>query len=259
MDGAGNRIPDYSYAGYKYGEAALPGVPEVLRLSPAAGDNTARIQQALDQVAARTPDANGIRGALVLNPGTYEIRGTVRVNRGGVVLRGSGDGADAASNTILRATGDTPHQRPVVVLGSGNANWTEAAARTNVTTPRVLVSSRSLQVASAAGLAVGDFVVVHHPSSQAWIDAVDGGGTVADPPWSPGQIDIVYYRRITAISGTTLTLDVPLYNHLDRSLAQSYVAKVTSTHITQAGVESRGWTSSPPGARTRTTPGARCR
>jgi hypothetical protein len=51
-------------------------------------------------------------------------------------------------------------------------------------------------------------------------------------------MDIVYYRRLTAISGTTLTLDVPVYNHLDRSLAQSYVAKVTSSHITQAGVES---------------------
>ena len=103
VDAAGNRIPDYSYAGYKYSEAALPNVPEVLRLSPAAGDNTARIQQALDQVGARTPDANGIRGALVLSPGTYEIRGTVRVNRSGVVLRGAGDGG-ASARTSRRSS-----------------------------------------------------------------------------------------------------------------------------------------------------------
>ena len=238
VDGEGNRIPDYSYAGYRYGQAAIPVVPEVRRLSRVSGDNTARIQQALDQVGARTPDANGIRGALVLGPGTYEIRGTLRVNRSGVVLRGSGDGSSSSSNTILRATGDTPHQRPVVVLGSGNANWTESSARTSITDPVVRVGARSFTVASASGLAVGDAIVVHHPSTAAWIDAVDGGGTVNDAPWTPGQIDVVYYRRITGISGRTLTVDAPIYNHLDRGLAQSYVAEVTSNHVTQAGVES---------------------
>ncbi len=236
-DGEGNRIPDYSYAGYKYGQAALPAVPEVMRLSSAAGDNTARIQQALDQIGTRTPDGNGFRGALVLNPGTYEIRGTLRVNRSGVVLRGSGDDSSPTTNTILRATGDTPHQRPVIVLGSGNSDWVESSTRTNITTQRVTVGSRSFSVASTAGLAVGDAIVVRHPSTQAWLNAVDGGGVVSDADWAVNQIDIVYYRRITQIAGSVLTIDVPVYNHLDRALSQSYVAEVTSSHIVEAGVE----------------------
>jgi hypothetical protein len=231
-DSERNRIPDFSYAGYRYGQASIPSVAQVVRLTPTSGDQTTRIQQALDQVGARTPDARGIRGAVVLGPGTYEIRGTLRVNASGVVLRGSGDGA---SDTVLRATGDTPHQRAVVVLGSGSSTWTESATRTNITTSFVTVGSLSFQVASTTGFVVGDNVVVRHPSTQAWLDAVDRGGT--NPDWTPGMIDIVYNRRIRAISGTTVTLDAPIYNGLDRALSQSFMAKATSSHVTESGVE----------------------
>ena len=236
-DAEKNRIPDYSYAGYKYGESPIPVVPEVASLTPVAGDNTARIQQALDKVGARRPDANGIRGALVLGPGVYQINGTVNINKSGVVLRGSGDGADALANTILTAPGDSPHQRTVVVLGSGNSKWTETRVRSDITTPFVQVGSKSFEVQSAAAFAVGDEIIVHHPSSQAWIDAVDGGGVGSDEPWRPGQMDIPFLRRITAISGTFLTLDVPVYNHLNRDLAQSYIAKAVWTPVILSGVE----------------------
>jgi hypothetical protein len=33
-DADGSRIPDYSYAGYRYGEESIPHVPEVVRLTP---------------------------------------------------------------------------------------------------------------------------------------------------------------------------------------------------------------------------------
>jgi Ricin-type beta-trefoil lectin domain-like len=235
-DSEGNRIPDYSYAGYRYGQGSIPSIPQVMTLSPASGDNTARIQAALDQVGARTPDANGIRGALVLAPGVYEIRGTLRINRSGVVLRGDGDGGSSSSDTILRATGDTPHQRSVVILGSGTNSWPESGA-TNITTSIVRVGAMSFDVASASGYSAGDDIVIHHPSTQAWIDAIDGGGTVDAPPFSPGSVDIIYYRKITRISGNTITVDAPVYNHLNRSLSQSYIAHVNAGAITNAAVE----------------------
>ncbi len=236
-DAARNRIPDFSYAGYRYGEAPLPDVAEVARLTPAPGDNTARIQQALDMVGARPADARGIRGALVLAPGRYEIAGTVKVNHSGVVLRGSGEGEDPASATILFATGDVPHQRTVVVLGSGSGSWPEAGSRTNITTAFVQVGSRSFEVESAAGLAVGDNIVIHHPSTAAWIQAVEGGGTGKDPPWEPGSMDIRFNRRITAMAGNAVTVDAPVFNHLDRSLSQAYVAKLTANYASQVGLE----------------------
>jgi hypothetical protein len=233
-DSAQNRIPDYSHAGYKAGEEPIPSVPEVQRLSATSGDQTARIQAALDAVGARTPDANGIRGALVLNAGTYQINGTLRVNKSGVVLRGVGD---STSGTVLRAVGDTPHQRPVIILGSGSG-WSEVSPRTDITTSFVQVGSRSFQVASTSGFAVGNEVVVRHPSSSAWINAVGGGGTNGEANWSPGSIEIVYHRRIASISGTTVTIDAPVYNHLNRSLTQSYMTRISWSYITRAAVES---------------------
>ncbi len=236
-DAEKNRVPDYSYSGYRYGEVAIPSVAEVQRLTATTGDQTARIQAALDQVGARTPDSRGIRGAVVLAAGTYQINGTVRINKSGVVLRGVGDGSSATTNTVLRVVGDTPHQRTGVVLGSGSTTWTEVAPRTNITTSFVQVGALSFDVASSAGFAVGDAVLLRHPSTQAWIDAVDKGGVTSNDPWTPGSRDIVYYRRIATISGTRITLDAPVYNHLDRALSQSYLTKVTSNHITESGIE----------------------
>src|SRR5262249_47852219 len=49
----GDRIMDYSYAGYRGGGVALPMVPAAQTVMPSGGDDTASIQAALDAVATR--------------------------------------------------------------------------------------------------------------------------------------------------------------------------------------------------------------
>lgn len=237
-DGERNRIVDFSYAGYHYGERALPNVPVVTTLAPVAGDNTAHIQAALDEVGNRTPDENGLRGAVLLSPGRYVIEGTLRINKSGVVLRGSGRGT-SASDTILIGRGDTPHQRTLVVLGSGSGNpWTLGPA-TNITTQFVEVGSLSFDVQDPSLFEVGQEVMVIHPSPRAWIDAVGGGGTNSDAAWAPGSKDMTWVRRIRGISGNTITLDAPVYNHIDRALVQGRVARVTNRSLVrEVGIES---------------------
>jgi hypothetical protein len=63
------------------------------------------IQAALDETAAGPLGAGGLRGAVVLKPGTYEIAGTLTIGARGVALRGSGSGD---SGTIVRLAG-APH------------------------------------------------------------------------------------------------------------------------------------------------------
>ena len=236
-DGEQNRIPDYSYAGYRYGQASPPNVPEVVRVTPGDGDDTARIQAALDRVGGRAADRNGLRGAVVLGPGRYEIQGTVRVNKGGVVLRGSGDGEDPARATILVGTGNTPEGRSIVELGTGHSEWNQGAS-TEITTPFVQVGARTFDVASASGFAAGDEIVVRHPSTPEWIAAVDNGGVGANgTPWQATHMDIVYLRRIAGISGNHVTLDAPVFNHLDRKLAHAFIAHADSAALREAGVE----------------------
>jgi len=73
MDENDNRIVDFSFAGYQKGEETIPTVEVVATLSPIAGDNTSFIQAAIDSVANLSPNAEGIRGAILLTEGIYEI------------------------------------------------------------------------------------------------------------------------------------------------------------------------------------------
>jgi hypothetical protein len=98
-DAQGNQIMDFSYARYQGGGVRLPVVPVAATISPAEGDNTANIQATIDQVAQLSPDTNGFRGAVLLEPGTYDVADTVTITTSGVVLRGSGSGPDGQSST----------------------------------------------------------------------------------------------------------------------------------------------------------------
>src|SRR5262245_46923463 len=63
-DSKGNRVPDFSHAGYLGGDATIPDVPVRVVVTPVAGDNTARIQAAIDYVASLPSDQ---RGAVLLD------------------------------------------------------------------------------------------------------------------------------------------------------------------------------------------------
>jgi hypothetical protein len=235
----GNRIPDYSHAGYKGGGVPLPAVPVVRTLSPVSGDDTASIQAAIDQVGALPVQANGYRGTLLLTAGVYDVAGTVRVNKSGVVLSGVGNGDDPTTNTILRRTGTST--ATVIVAGSGTDNDFRpevAGTRRAITTPRVSVGSRSFTVDDANGSRVGDPIILLQPSTAAWIAAMDNGGVTDANTWQPGDIDLRYHRYITAISGNTIAIDAPVFNHLERSLSQSFIYKYDpSSILTNIGVE----------------------
>ena len=89
-DALGNRVPDFSYSGYMAAEQVIPNVPVKIVVPVKEGDATHRIQAALDYVATLAADRNGIRGAVLLEKGTYNVSGTLKLNKPGVVLRGSG-------------------------------------------------------------------------------------------------------------------------------------------------------------------------
>ena len=79
----------FSHAGYMGGGVALPTVAVQKSVEPSGGDDTARIQAAIDAVAALPlKDKDGFRGAVLLAPGVYPCSGTIRIAADGVVLRG---------------------------------------------------------------------------------------------------------------------------------------------------------------------------
>src|SRR5581483_2971438 len=85
LDAKGNKVMDYSYAGYKGGGVALPNVAVAATVTPVSGDSTSNIQAAINSVSSLTPDVNGFRGAVLLEPGTFNVSSTLNINASGVI------------------------------------------------------------------------------------------------------------------------------------------------------------------------------
>src|SRR5260370_14116237 len=161
-DANGNRILDYSYAGYEGGGVKLPVVPVAQTISPVSGDNTSHIQAAINAVSALTPDANGFGGAVMLQPGTYTVSGTISITAGGVVLRGSGSGTGGSN---LNMTG-SPH---LLLSISGSGSATTVGSSASITDSFVPSGAMSFNVNSTSGFSVGDTILVQRPVTQAWV------------------------------------------------------------------------------------------
>lgn len=242
-DEENNYINDFSHAGYKNGEAELPEIPTVKTIQPIDGDDTENIQAALDEVAARTPDANGHRGALLLDVGAYQVSGQLFIRESGMVLRGLGQGPTVADNSIIVGTGNVPALRNLIVVGDQNSpGWSieVPGTRSVVTSPFVPAGSRTLEVSTSEFYREGDQVIITQPSTEAWLASIGFGDTASDDPWTPGTIDVVYNRTITDVNipESKITFDAPIHDHLERSLAQAtvYVLNAPNT-VRETGIE----------------------
>lgn len=242
-DSLGNTVPDFSRAGYGGGGVALPYLPVVRTLSPSGdeSDDGVRIQTAIDAVATLPADARGLRGAVLLERGTYRIAGELRIRTGGIVLRGQGQGSDG---TILLATGKT--DRVFLAAGAAGARRTERpGTRRAVTSAYVPWSATAFEVDSTEGLAVGDRIVVFRPSTAAWIRAL-GMDVIRPRPgapegstrmWEPGTYDLHIERTVTAIEGRRITIDAPVMIALESRFGGGAVYRYDHPRIREVGFE----------------------
>ncbi|PTX95566.1 pectate lyase [Opitutus sp. ER46] len=233
-DARGNRVPDLSGAGYAGGGVPLPLVPARVRVTPADGDDGARIQAALDFVATLPADAEGRRGAVVLARGRYEIAQHLRVPASGVVLRGEGAGEDG---TVLVATG-TDRRTLIQVHGAEDARRDGPARR--VTDVYVPVGAVTLTVDNVDGLRVGDRVLVERPCTAEWIAAVGMDDAPGREPfsWKKGMVPLRWERTLVAIDGARLKLDAPLTTALDPTFGGGTVTRFRwPGRLREVGVE----------------------
>ena len=232
----GDRIMDFSWAGYMGGGVAIPTVPVRVTVSPSGGDDTSAIQDALDAVSKLEP-VDGIRGAVLLKPGAYECRSALAIHAGGVVLRGSGSGTNG---TILRMSG-APH---VCISLSGYWQIQRIGHAARIVDTYVPSGATSFSVDDATGFSPGDTVLVDHPITPAWVRFMSMDTLVRDgrkETWlsASGRIDAE--RTVKSIARNTLTLDIPLSDSLNAVYLDppgaSVVKCAVSGRICQVGVE----------------------
>ncbi|HVM49763.1 MAG TPA: hypothetical protein VMU04_17175 [Candidatus Acidoferrum sp.] len=232
----GDRIMDFSWAGYMGAGVAIPTVPVRVTVGPSGADDTAAIQAALD-AASRLEPVNGMRGAVLLKRGAYECRSALYLRTSGVVLRGSGSGANG---TALRMTG-TPH---VCISLSGSWHVDRTGRAVPIVDTYVPSGANSFRLSDASGFSPGDAVLVNRPITPAWVHFMRMDGLVRGgrkETWLSESGWIESERTIKAITGDGITVDVPLSDsfnavYLDPPGA-SLVKCLGSGRISQVGVE----------------------
>ena len=249
-DEFGNYVPDFSHAGYMGGGVRLPEVAVKATMQPGSGDDTPRIQQAIDEVSQLPLDADGFRGAVLLECGRYNLDGQLRIDTSGVVLRGEGDGEDG---TILFGRGKVKGRgltedgvNVALVLIGGRSGIEETPGTTRAIADEfVPLGASSFTVTDASGFSVGDTIIVRRLNTAEWYLKMD---LLAPGTPRPHEFD----RIITAIDGNRITIDVPLTGTIEAQWGGGEIAGHTDAgRIEQVGVENlRGVSDFDPAERT---------
>ena len=231
-DEQGNRILDFSYCGYKSSEQDIPDVRNTVFVSWTAGDNTARIQRAIDYVASLVPDASGFRGAVLLDQGEFSLSESLRIAASGIVLRGVNK-----EKTILLKKG-VDRGALIYMEGTDDLNTLDTL---QVLSKYVPVNARTLEVASGTSLRKGDRVMVNRPSEKDWIASLGCdifGGGIGALGWKEGDMDLSWDRTVTEVNGNQITLDAPLTVALNATYGTSTVTVYQwNGRIRNCGVE----------------------
>ena len=246
-DEQGRFLYDFSYAGYHRGEVPLPDisgpvidVTQAPYLADASGakDATMAIQAALD-AAAQTGG-----GVVYLPAGTYRVAppadavAALRVEGDHVVLRGAG----AERTFVFNDSVEMRNKRVIQVKAKDSGWWFAEAGKGSASalTKDVLRPSVRVEVMDASPFKAGDPVILRIDPTPRFIEEVGMTGKwVADektPKAKRNNLTLVYSRRVVAVEGNVLVLDVPTRLPL-RVADNARVQKLGGHSVQEAGLE----------------------
>ncbi|MDR6879826.1 S-layer homology domain-containing protein [Bacillus sp. 3255] len=235
-DGKGRFLHDFSYAGYRLGEASLPDTDAAAGIdvtkapyladSTGAADATAAIQAAINSAAA----AGG--GIVYLPEGTYQVNPqegkdfSLNIAGSGVVLKGAG-----MNRTFVYNAAENMKQKDIIRVGDGDWKKTSVATKLSksVAEPTVL-----LPVADASGFAVGDYVLIAFDTTLDFLNELG-----MQNKWASrlGKVEPLFYRQIVGVDtlNRTLTLDIPTRYALKQR--DNITITKTEPPISEVGIE----------------------
>jgi hypothetical protein len=253
----GDRVLDWSYCGYKQSEVPIPDVRVRETLRPLMGeisrdgkmaypkgpDSHDVIQAALNKVAGLTPDADGLKGAVLLKAGTYYVNGSLHVPSG-VVLRGEGNNENGTT-LILR---NTSGSRNAIEFGQGRIEQLREYA-VRIVGDYTPSGSYEVSVTNASSFKPGDFVFVRKTVNKEWVDDLGMGERLRHirggkeglkkKPWQPKSYQFMHLRQIAKVKGNKITLDVMLPQSITKEHGGGEVFKADLSSLsTHSGVES---------------------
>ena len=231
---------DYSTCGYHASEQRLPDVAVAVYVPWQEGDCSPLIQQAIDQVARRKPDATGHRGAVLLGEGEFRLDQPLHMTASGVVLRGMG-----REKTCLVKHGV---ERGALIYIEGSKDVTPSISDTLfITAERIPAGSTKLTVQTSnfklqtLNFNVGDRIDIVRPCTSEWIESLqmdDFGGGLDYTGWKPTDIELRWDRTVTAIHDDTLFIDAPVTTAITADFGGAYIVRGRhKDELTECGVE----------------------
>ncbi len=256
-DYLGNKIPDYSYTGYMQGKEDIPSLPVIMTLEPEPGDDTQRIQKALDEIGDLQPDENGMRGTLLLNKGIYEIEGQINISKSGVALRGQGSGdikemwldpsekltleelknkVSSQNATVLIATGKS--RRILINIKGLSGVELEQGTMTKITDMYVPVGANSFHVKDPETFSIGDKVIVQRIGNENWIQEIGMNQIPGDNITQWKAFDLDFEHTIVEIEENRITVDSAIMCAIDSRWGGGRMYRYDDPgRITMSGVE----------------------
>ena len=223
-DERGNRVLDFSFCGYRQQTDSIPDLPAKIYVEWQEGDQSERLQNAIDYVSSLKPDKRtGMRGAVLVGEGTFTLSKPLRIAASGVVLRGAG-----RHSTILKTTG-VERGAVVYIEGKNDLCITDTL---RVTSPYVPVNSRSLSLMGGKTLRPGTGLIIVRPSTKEWIAGIGCsvfGGSLPYWGWKAGEMDVRWMRNVASATadGTSdgiqkIEIDAPLTVALNTGQGGAY-------------------------------------
>ncbi|MEM7396570.1 MAG: glycosyl hydrolase family 28-related protein, partial [Verrucomicrobiota bacterium] len=238
-----SRLPDFSFAGYRCGEAALPtgkATTDVLRFG-ARGDGKTDCTEALRRAIAATD-----RGVIQIPAGRYVLRDMIRITKPGIVLRGAGPG-----RTVIFCPRNLEDVRPNMgrtTSGRRTSRYSWSGGffqvqgnirRDHVANMTHHVRRGSTEVkidAPRKPLRPGQFVTIEitDDAERTLLDQMYAGeaGDTSRAP-KPGVVHLA--NRVVSLRKNHLTLERPL--RLDLRTSWSPVVKTWEPTVTEVGIE----------------------
>lgn len=229
---------DYSTVGYRQSSVAVPDAKVIVYVKWQAGDQSARIQKAIDYVSSlKKSKKDGLRGAVLLDKGIFSLSQPLRISAAGVVLRGM----DRNKTVLLKKGVD----RGAVVYIEGSARE-QIRDTFSVASSLVALGNTSFEIKQNKKwrqLRAGDRIAIERPSTKEWIRLMEcgnfgGGSDLGYWGWHPGEVDTRWHRTVTGVNGNIVSIDAPLTAALDNNYTAAFITGLgENSGISDSGIE----------------------
>lgn len=154
----GDKLPDFSYCGYRSSDKSLPGSTAAsVVVKASSGDRTKEIQAALDSTAA----SGG--GVVELAAGTFRISPGLNISAN-TRLRGSGVESTTLDVTKLKTAG-----LPLLSMGNGTNGRIKPSFTSKITDKYVGIGAKTVTVEDGKQFAKGQTVFISRAATEKWV------------------------------------------------------------------------------------------